>query len=118
MENLFAVPDDVLEWRASGSAPDGIPVFVFAPIFVAGVIIEQRVGNEFSDIEQALDPFVLGAIGEPMYRHELPKTIHLAVLDLEFIDHVVILTLSAQIGRGKLCIRALCKIIDAPIKAV
>src|ERR1041384_7067850 len=65
MKNLFAIPNQKLEgpgWRAPANR---VPVFVFSPILIAGVVVEQKVIDVLSDIQEPLQLFILLVPREP-----------------------------------------------------
>ena len=58
-QHVFAVPDEVAERAGRRAAPDGVPVLDFAPVMIAGVIVEQEVVDVFGEIELLSDFFEL-----------------------------------------------------------
>jgi hypothetical protein len=58
LQDLFAVPNKVLKRAGRSTAADGVPILVFAPVLVTGVVVEQQVIDELSEVELLLEPFV------------------------------------------------------------
>src|SRR3954471_6009937 len=118
LQNLFAIPNNILERQWWRPAPDGVPVLIFADVLVAGVILQQQVVNEFGDVEMCLQLFVLGVVREIMHRVKGRKPIHLSVLCLHFVYYVVIFGFSTEVIRREIGIRAFGKIINSPVEAI
>ena len=67
LQDLFAIPNDILERQRWRPAVDGVPVLIFADVLIAGVIVQKEVVNEFRDVEKCLQFFVLGVVREIMH---------------------------------------------------
>src|SRR5882672_3502735 len=64
LQDLFAIPDLVLERARRSAPPDGIPVFVLTPILVTPVVIEQEIVDILGEIDVALEPLQLSRFRE------------------------------------------------------
>jgi hypothetical protein len=90
-----------LKEASRNASADRIPILVFAPVLIAGVIIQQHVVHELRHIQIFLELLVLRLTGKTVNRHQLPEPVHLSILHLEFVDDVVITLLASQVSGGE-----------------
>src|SRR6266850_904551 len=124
LENMLGVPNDEFETFTRRALANDVPV-VLRPIIISNPMIDDHVVNEIVEVDVLLEQFVLSVAGEvgAGEREDRVPGIEIPGYDLRaeissVFDDVIVGFVAAEIAGGKIFVRPLMDVMEAPVKAV